>query len=961
MKMKITILILSVVFSSLLITELQCRPQRSFVTTTIPASSLRNEVSSNEPQRPPKIVDVDIRSDVQFRYAKTVVKSYIKNPSVSKSQEVTFNMVLPDTAFISNFTIQLNGKDEIYVAKVAEKEEAKKSYDNAVKSGQSAGIVDADTRDANQITVRSNLEATGKMIFTLTYEEFLERHNSKYEHIIHVNPGQIIPKYNVNVYINESLPVTHLNVPELKVNPNEITSQLSANTFAKIDRNVDNNPNRAHIHFNPTPSDQTAMAKLSKNEKNGMSGQFIVQYDVDRKNQTNEIQGLDGYFVHFFAPDKLQVIPKHVVFVLDISGSMYGTKLQQTKDAMFTILDDMSDQDYFNILTFSDDVYHWTPEQLQPSVNNNPRTANLTYQGTDSLRKEALKYVLGLETVGGTNINDGLKEALSVIEKVHISESISFNVKPIIIFLTDGQATVGVTDSTVIKKNVINLNENLNVPIYGLAFGDGADFSLIKDISRENNAFARRIYEASDAPIQLEDFYQEIASPLLSNVTFDYVGESFHNKTNKEFSTFFKGGEYVIAGKLENTVEDNHVEIIVSGVGKSSTYKEIISRCVNYPDYVDYDDCCNQLYCDYKPHPCDRYIEPCIPWQIPSSPLPEPLLPVAREDKSDAENFIERLWAFLTIQNLLDEKENKNNIQEQDNNDEQESDTDKVLNLALKYNFVTTLTSLVVVKPDDETQNNQTVFNGTVVNLQPVSLTKEEYPSYGAPQQQYYSGIRAASIAVPSSSYGALSAYGAPLGTYPRSGGSPSQTILKSSPSYAFSYDYDDDYSDSYGSGSSYYDSDFSSDQSLVPKSVSYKPNNIAIRTTTLSTIRDEEDLKEEEESTRVVPDTTTGLQPTPHNCRLILFDRTLLRGQSVTLTPSNSSIITQGFSNLSSFSFDNKLVSFEVLGPCCWKLFKDDNFSGEYKVFSKGEYKSSTNLGAELAKEVSSVLMDDC
>ena len=83
MKMKITILILSVVFSSLLITELQCRPQRSFVTTTIPASSLRNEVSSNEPQRPPKIVDVDIRSDVQFRYAKTVVKSYIIIPCIT--------------------------------------------------------------------------------------------------------------------------------------------------------------------------------------------------------------------------------------------------------------------------------------------------------------------------------------------------------------------------------------------------------------------------------------------------------------------------------------------------------------------------------------------------------------------------------------------------------------------------------------------------------------------------------------------------------------------------------------------------------------------------------------------------------------------------------------------------------------------------------------------------------------
>ena len=65
----------------------------------------------------------------------------------------------------------------------------------------------------------------------------------------------------------------------------------------------------------------------------------------------------NGYFVHFFAPDYLQALPKHVVFVLDVSGSMYGTKLVQLKDAMMTILDDLSEQDYFNILTFSTRVH----------------------------------------------------------------------------------------------------------------------------------------------------------------------------------------------------------------------------------------------------------------------------------------------------------------------------------------------------------------------------------------------------------------------------------------------------------------------------------------------------------------------------------------------------------------------------------------------------------------------------
>ena len=39
-----------------------------------------------------------------------------------------------------------------------------------------------------------------------------------------------------------------------------------------------------------------------------------------------KLQVVDGYFVHFFAPSTLTVLPKHVVFILDTSGSMAGIK-----------------------------------------------------------------------------------------------------------------------------------------------------------------------------------------------------------------------------------------------------------------------------------------------------------------------------------------------------------------------------------------------------------------------------------------------------------------------------------------------------------------------------------------------------------------------------------------------------------------------------------------------------------
>ena len=43
------------------------------------------------------------------------------------------------------------------------------------------------------------------------------------------------------------------------------------------------------------------------------------------------LQVYDGYFVHYFAPRGLPVVPKDVIFVIDVSGSMIGTKIKQVK------------------------------------------------------------------------------------------------------------------------------------------------------------------------------------------------------------------------------------------------------------------------------------------------------------------------------------------------------------------------------------------------------------------------------------------------------------------------------------------------------------------------------------------------------------------------------------------------------------------------------------------------------
>jgi hypothetical protein len=238
------------------------------------------------------------------------------------------------------------------------------------------------------------------------------------------------------------------------------------------------------------------------------------------------------------------------------------------------------------------------------------------------------------------------------------------------------------------------------------AFGVDPDFSLVKDIATESGAFARRIYETSDAAIQLEDFHSRIASPLLYDVQFKYVGVSEQTRLNVS-RTFYKGGEYVIAGKIKTDEQEPPTILIEASQYLPNKYQHEILPCFlrsenNSANATSEFTTQNSLIIDRPTL--------CIPTQKPTI------------IRSDAENFIERLWAFLTIQNLLEESTEKNEpsyldfppitttnetIEKEEELNKttpipEKSDKEKAIDIALKYNFVTDVTSLVVKKPNED-------------------------------------------------------------------------------------------------------------------------------------------------------------------------------------------------------------------------------------------------------------------
>ncbi len=60
-----------------------------------------------------------------------------------------------------------------------------------------------------------------------------------------------------------------------------------------------------------------------------------------------------------------------------------------------------------------------------------------------------------------------------------------------IIFLTDGEATIGETEPDVILRNAQNALGLSS--LFGLAFGDDADFPMLRRLSLENRGVARMV------------------------------------------------------------------------------------------------------------------------------------------------------------------------------------------------------------------------------------------------------------------------------------------------------------------------------------------------------------------------------------------------------------------------------------------------------------------------------------
>ena len=161
--------------------------------------------------------------------------------------------------------------------------------------------------------------------------------------------------------------------------------------------------------------------------------------------------------------------PTHVVFCLDVSGSMYYDGLPELKEAMNYILDkDRASNDY---LQFSDN-----DKITVITFNSSIKDVYDTRWGSEA--DKVIDDINKLSATGGTNIYDPSIMALDILNKDSLDEYTKT-----VILMTDGESNTGSFNNL---KKYYNSNK-LDIPIYSITFGSSSEKQL-NEIAKLTNA-----------------------------------------------------------------------------------------------------------------------------------------------------------------------------------------------------------------------------------------------------------------------------------------------------------------------------------------------------------------------------------------------------------------------------------------------------------------------------------------
>ena len=457
-------------------------------------------------------VDVEITNQI----AKTRVTQVFVNEGSSMA-EGTYIFPLPKGVTISDLEMKIDGVS--IQGNILEKDEARQIYDEIVRSLRDPALLEYIGTNAIQASVFP-IPAGDERTLEIEFNQLLP-----------VETGLVHYVYPLRTRHLTHLPVGELSI-RVSVESNDAISNIYSPTHrVAIDRQSDT---RFVVGFETTNTQETNDFSLYYGLANDQVNMNLLTY---RESATE-----NGFFVALVAPpfevSQDRVIPKDVIVVLDNSGSMYGTKWDQAVEATKFVLDNLNEEDRFNVISFSTGV----------------RVYGSELQGIGEV-SDAKQWISTIEALGGTNINEALQSALQMSDQER---------QTVVLFLTDGLATEGIVDTADILKNVDAFAGN-NISIFAFGVGDDVDTFLLDQLSDGYRGASVYVRPEENIDEEVSTLYNKIRAPLFTNISLAMDGVTIYDvyPHHQDLPDLFIGSQMVIVGRYQG--DSDNVTLRLTG------------------------------------------------------------------------------------------------------------------------------------------------------------------------------------------------------------------------------------------------------------------------------------------------------------------------------------------------------------------------------------------------------------
>jgi Ca-activated chloride channel family protein len=490
---------------------------------------------------PVPLKHTDVRASIAGYIASVDVKQQFQNPYSGKIEAV-YVFPLPGNAAVNEFVMTV-GERKIRGI-IREREEAQRIYNEAKSGGYVASLLTQERPNVFTQKV-ANIEPGKSIDIDVRYFNTLGYSDGWYEFVF---PMVVGPRFNppgttdgvgavakgANGASGQKTEVQYLRPDQRSGHDISLSVDIDAGVAVeKIE-----STNHAIKVERSTPARATVALQSSDSVPNR---DFVLRYKVagDRTKSglvaQRDAKG-QGYFtLMLIPPENLGSLPERgleMVFTLDVSGSMSGQPLAQSKNAMRYALTHMNSQDTFQIVEFASNASQMSGAPLAATPENVQR---------------AMAYLEQTSSGGGTMMLEGIRKSLDF---PHDENRLRF-----VSFLTDGY--IG-NEAEIFKAVKASLGP---ARVFSFGVGSSTNRYLLDGLARNGRGAVAYLGLNDDATQVMQSFYDRIRRPALTDVKIDWGDMNVSEVFPKEIPDLFVGRPVVITGKFNGGADQTAIRI----------------------------------------------------------------------------------------------------------------------------------------------------------------------------------------------------------------------------------------------------------------------------------------------------------------------------------------------------------------------------------------------------------------